>query len=85
MKLMIALVLVLGSVSFAQADETVNEQVQAKSNNVKRATKKGINRMKEMVCAKGDAKCLAEKAKHRVEEGAESVGDKTKEVIHKAN
>ena len=85
MKLIIALVLIFGCFSIAMADETVSEQAQVKSNNIKRATKKGVNRMKEMVCAEGDAKCLAKKAKHRVEEGSEAVGDKTKEVIHKAN
>lgn len=85
MKLMITLVLALGYFSFAQADETVPEKVQVKSKDVKRATKKGVNRMKEMVCAEGDAKCLTKKAKHRVEEGAETVGDKTKEVVHKVD
>ncbi|MBC7537436.1 MAG: hypothetical protein H7281_01340 [Bacteriovorax sp.] len=85
MKLIISMFLVLGCFSFVHADETVGEQVQVKSNNVNRAAKKGVNRMKEMVCAEGDAKCLAKKAKHRVQEGADAVGDKTKEVIHKAD
>lgn len=85
MKLMITLVLALGYFSFAQADETVTEQAQVKSKDVKRATKKGVNRIKEMVCAERDTKCLAKKAKHRVEEGAEAVGDKTKEVVHKVD
>jgi hypothetical protein len=83
MKLIITLVLTLGCFSFAQADESVTEQAQVKSKNIKREAKKGVNRINEMVCTEGDAKCLAKKAKHRVEEGAEFVGDKTKEVVHK--
>jgi hypothetical protein len=85
MKLLTTLILAFGYFSFAQAEETVTEQTQAISKNAMRATKKGVNRMKEMVCAEGDAKCLAKKAKHRVEEGADAVGDKTKEVIHKVD
>jgi hypothetical protein len=55
-----------------------------KSNNVKREVRKGVNRMKEIECLEGDAKCLAKKAKHRVEESAEAVSDKTKEVVKKS-
>jgi gas vesicle protein len=83
MKLMIAGILLLSSLSLTYAEETVSEQIQVKSNNVKREVRKGVNRMKEMACKEGDAKCLAKKAKHRVEESAEAVSDKTKEVVKK--
>lgn len=83
MKLVIAMVLVLSSLSFAFADETLPEQAQAKGNNVKRAVKKGVNQMKEKACKKGDAKCLKEKVDHRVEESAEAVSDKAKEAGNK--
>ncbi|MDO9182304.1 MAG: hypothetical protein Q7U04_07835 [Bacteriovorax sp.] len=83
MKLAMVLGLVLSSINLAHADNSISDQIQVKSNNVKRAVKEGVNQMKEMACSKGDAKCLAEKAKHRIEEGAEVISDKTNETVHK--
>jgi UDP-N-acetyl-D-mannosaminuronate dehydrogenase len=85
MKMKITLILALGFLGVVQADETLNEKAEVKGNDMNRAAKKGTNRMKEMICAEGDAKCLAKKAKHRVDESSDAIGDKTKEVIHKAN
>lgn len=70
--------LVLGSTSFA--DQTTGEKVDAKMNDAKRSMKKGGNRVKEAVCAEGDAKCLGKKAKHRGEEGVDYTKDKAKEL-----
>lgn len=62
----------------AHAESTAKENATATARDVKRAGKKVAHRAKEMVCMKGDAKCLAEKAKHRAQEGAEAVSDKAK-------
>jgi|GEM_PF-6594386 len=48
-------------------------------NNVKRSAKKGLHHMEERVCAEGDAKCAAKKAKHRGEETKDYVKDKVDE------
>jgi hypothetical protein len=51
-----------------------------KSNNVKRATKKGMHQMQEMTCRKEDQKCQAMKEKHRAQEQAEFHKDKLTEA-----
>lgn len=69
----------------AFAEETVPEKAKVVKNDVVRATKKAVHRTKELVCAKGDAKCLAEKAKHRVEETTDAAADKVDEVKNKVD
>lgn len=79
----LSLLLVLG-LGFAHAEETMGEKAKATGHDAKRAMKKGANRVKEAVCMEGDAKCLAKKAGHRMEEGADYVKDKaveTKEAV----
>lgn len=76
-------IVVLGSFGYSRADETVKDQVVESGHNVKRSTKKVAHRTEEALCAKGDAACLAEKAKHRVKEGTEYMGDKANEVENK--
>ena len=77
-KVLILLILSLGLQVFAE--ETVGEKAAAAGHDAKRATKKTWHRTKEAVCMKGDAKCAAEKAKHRMEEGGDAVTDKASEV-----
>lgn len=59
------------------------EKVDAAKNNVERSVQKSVNRVDEKICSDNDVECLAEKAKHRVEEGADYVGDKTQEAVDK--
>ena len=66
--------------SMAMADRSTGEAVDAKTNDAKRAIKKGGNRVKEAVCSEGDVKCLGKKAKHRTEEGVDYTKDKAKEL-----
>lgn len=62
------------------AEETIGEKAAATANDAQRAVKKGAHRAEEMVCMEGDAKCLAEKAKHRAQEAGDYTKDKAKEV-----
>jgi uncharacterized low-complexity protein len=64
----------------AHAEETVGEKAQATAHDMKRSVKKSAHHAQEAVCAKSDAKCLAEKAKHRANEAGEATGDKAKEI-----
>ncbi len=72
-------------VATSYAEETVSEKATAVTKSAKRSVKKGANRVKEAVCSEGDAKCLAKKAGHRLEEGADTVKDKTQEVKDKVD
>jgi hypothetical protein len=65
------------------ADQTPGEKASETANDVKRSTKKTGHRIQEAVCAKGDAKCDAERAKHRMQEGSDHMKDKVKEVKDK--
>lgn len=65
--------------------EVVGEKAAAQGRKVKRATKKGYHRTKEVLCMKGDAECQAMKAKHRGQELKEAAEDKTKEIIDKVD
>ena len=76
MKAVVLSLLLLTSVSFVQAEETVGEKMGSTANDAKRGVKKGANRVKEAFCAEGDAKCLAKKAGNRMEEGGSYVKDK---------
>ena len=76
--LILAALLLVAPVSFAE--QSTSEKVDTTANDAKRSIKKGGNRVKEAVCAEGDAKCLGKKAKHRVQEGADYSKDKAKEA-----
>lgn len=67
------------------ADETMGEKMEAQSNNAKRSMRKSANRMKEHMCAEGDAKCAAKKARHRGEEAKDSISDKADELGNKVD
>jgi len=67
------------------ADQTVPEKAKVVKNDAVRGTKKTVNRVKEAVCLKSDAECLARKAKHRVQEGADATVDKVDEVKDKVD
>jgi hypothetical protein len=62
------------------AEETVGEKAKATTNDAARSVKKGAHRVQEAVCAESDAKCLAEKAKHRGEEAKDYTKDKASEI-----
>jgi hypothetical protein len=80
MKAIILTLALVGFTGAAHAEETVGEKTAATANDAGRAVKKGAHRVQEAVCAKSDAKCLAQKAKHRGEEAMEYTGDKAKEL-----
>lgn len=80
MKTILMSLALIGLMGAAHAEETLGEKAEATGNNVKRSIKKGVNRTKEAVCAKSDAKCLAEKAKHRGEEAVDYTKDKAGEI-----
>lgn len=80
MKSIVLAMALMGVAGIACAEETVTEKMQETGNDMKRGVQKGVNRTKEAVCTDSDAECLAKKAGHRVEEGADSAKDKVKEV-----
>ncbi|MES2963974.1 MAG: hypothetical protein V4760_08790 [Bdellovibrionota bacterium] len=79
-----ALFALVGFASPAHAEETVAEKATVAGKDVKRAIKKGANRVEEGLCGKltGDSKasCLAKEAKNRATEVKDGVVDKTSEV-----
>lgn len=79
MKAVLCLFLMAG-VSYSHAEETVGEKVSSTAKDAKRGLKKGANRVQEAVCMKSDAKCLAQKAGNRMEEGGSTVKDKAVDV-----
>jgi hypothetical protein len=82
MKALIAAVTIsiLGLSGYAHSEETIGEKAEATTNDATRSVKKGVHRAQEAVCAESDTKCLAEKAKHRAEEGKDYSRDKIKEL-----
>lgn len=66
-------------VDASRKKKTFRQTVVEKSNNVKRAVKKGAHKISEMACRKDDEKCLALKEKHRAQEQAEYHRDKLSE------
>lgn len=83
MKALIMVLALVGFTATVHAEETYGEKTQATAHDAKRAMKKGAHRTKEAMCMKGDAKCLAEKAKHRGEEAGDAVSDKAAEMKNK--
>ena len=80
MKLLILALGFVGTATFAHAEETAAEKGTSTVNSMKRGAKKVGHRMEEAaVCAQGDLKCAALKAKNRVKEGADAAGDKVNE------
>lgn len=85
MKAIILSLLMLAGVGFAHAEQTVSEKTNASAHNVKRSMKKGVHKVQEAVCSEGDAKCLAKKGSHKMEEGGDYVKDKTNEGVDKVD
>ena len=76
----VAFALVLAAPAFAQ---TAGEKVDATGNDVKRAVKKGANRVDESLCTGTKAECAAKKGKHRVGEKKDEVVDGAKKAVDK--
>ncbi|MGZ3721417.1 MAG: hypothetical protein ACXVA9_00720 [Bdellovibrionales bacterium] len=85
MKAALLAVLAIGFMGAAHAEQTASEKASATKNDVKRSAKKTWHKGTELVCAEGDAKCAAEKAKHRTQEGTDYIKDKTKETVDKVD
>jgi len=85
MKAIILSLMLLAGVSFVHAEETVGEKASATGHDMKRSMKKGVNNVKEAVCTEGDAKCLAKKAGHKMNEGGDYVKDKAVEGKNKVD
>ncbi len=83
MKKIIMAAALMSLISVVHGAESVGEKAQATSNDAGRSVKKGVNRVKESVCMESDAKCLAEKAKHRALEGKDYTKDKVSEIKNK--
>ena len=80
----LAMMSVIGA-GVARAEETVGEAATEKAHDAKRAIHKGVDKVEDKLCDKGDAKCLAQKGKHKVKEGAEYVKDKGSEAKDKVD
>jgi hypothetical protein len=81
----LAIVAAVMASDVGRADETPGEKATATSDSVGRKMNKAGHRLEEAVCQEGDAKCLAKKAKHRVQEGSNYMKDKAKETKDKAD
>ncbi len=80
-QLILAVVLGLMSQTLAvQAEETLEEKFEDKTNDLKRATEKQKNRVEEALCTEGDLACLKEKAANRLKETSQAIGDKASEI-----
>ena len=72
-----------GLMSFAHAEDTVGDKMEKAGHDAKRSMSKGAHHAEEAMCAEGDAKCAAKKAKHRGSEAVDYGKDKTKETVDK--
>lgn len=68
------------SESAKEMGDNMSDSAKKAGRKAKRSFKKGVNRTEEFFCAKGDAACAAEKAKHRVEETGDALKDGGKNV-----
>lgn len=76
--------LALGIVfSTAHATETVAEQIESSSKEIKREAKKTVNRAEEALCTESEAECMKKKLKHRTEETLEALKDKATDLKNK--
>ncbi len=65
--------------------EKTGEQASKTGRNIKRKAKKAKNRVEEKLCMEGDLECAREKAKNRIEEGADATRDKAKDLKDKVD
>jgi hypothetical protein len=75
----------LSAVPVAGAKETVDEKVEVSGNTAKRGAKKALHRTEEALCLKGDLKCTAEKAGHRIIEAKDATVDEAKKIKNKVD
>jgi uncharacterized protein YpmB len=82
--IMIILICLISLPISSFAEETMAEKAQVNANAVKRAAKKSVHRAEEALCGnltgESKAECLANKAKHRAQEGVDVTKDKASEV-----
>lgn len=81
----VALTMGMGMTTLSMAEETTGEKAKDAMNDAGRSVKKSVNRAKEKMCAKGDAKCASDKAKNRTGEAKDAASDKVDEVKNKVD
>ncbi|MES2768546.1 MAG: hypothetical protein V4596_05305 [Bdellovibrionota bacterium] len=67
------------------AETTTTEKVQEVGQDTAKVAKKGVRATKDAVCMKGDVECAAQKAKHKVQNAGDEIGDKADDVKKKVN
>lgn len=67
------------------AETTTAEKVQEVGQDASKNVKKGYRATKDVVCMKGDVECAAQKAKHKVQNAGDEIGDKADDVKKKVN
>jgi hypothetical protein len=75
----------MSALSTAYAEETTKEKAQETGDKTAKAFKKVGRNIEDQTCMESDAKCLAKKAKHKVQNGADSIDTKAKELKNKAD
>ncbi len=76
----LALAAVMGVTPVLNAAQSDTEAGHATKHDIKRESKKAVNRVEEATCMEGDAACAGEKAKHRMEEAGDATKDKVEET-----
>lgn len=69
--------------STAHATETIAEQIESSSKEIKREAKKTVNRAEEALCTESEAECMKKKLKNRTEETFEALKDKATDLKNK--
>ena len=73
------------SAGVAFGEQTAGEKAKDGMNDAGRAVTKKVHRAKEKMCAKGDAKCAADKVKNRTNEATDATKDKATELKDKVD
>jgi hypothetical protein len=76
-----AFLLLTASAPASRADD-LKDDVRKDTHDVKRSVTKTGHRVAEAACTGTKTDCAAKKAKHRVQETDEKVGDKVDEITH---
>jgi len=84
-KILFTAVTVLALTSIARAEETTGEKVDSKARHATTDVKKAGRKVEDKMCAKSDAKCAADKAKHAGQNAGDKVEDAAKDVKNKAD
>ncbi len=83
---LVATSLIITGVSLKSlAETTATEKVQEVGQDTAKVAKKGVRATKDAVCMKGDVECAAQKAKHKMQNAGDEIGDKTDDVKKKVN